>query len=134
MVLRDYSAGQSLKLLIWRNTRKISISVKTAVFPLDRAMDLAHQLMGITVEDLSLQRHFRNRIVAKDGVVVSEIDRRSYLAHLGVLPGDVIRQIDEMTIKNTSDFKKAIVKYRKKASVVLLLQREDQGYYITVKL
>ncbi|MBW2540361.1 MAG: Do family serine endopeptidase [Deltaproteobacteria bacterium] len=134
MVLRDYSAGQSLKLRIWRNTREISISVKTAVFPLDRAMDLAHQLMGITVEDLSLQGHFRNRIVAKDGVVVSEIDRRSYLAHLGVLPGDVIRQIDEMTIKNTSDFKKAIVKYRKKASVVILLQREDQGYYITVKL
>ena len=134
MVLRDYSAGQILKLRIWRNTKEISISLKTTVFPLDRAMDLAHQLMGIMVEDLSSQRHFRNRIVAKDGVVVSEIDRRSYLAHLGVLPGDVIRQIDEMTIKNTSDFKKAIVKYRKKSSVVILLQREDQGYYITVKL
>jgi len=134
MVLRDYSAGQILKLRIWRNTTEISISLKTTVFPLDRAMDLAHQLMGIMVEDLSSQSQFRNRIVAKDGVVVSEIDRRSYLAHLGVLPGDVIRQIDEMTIKNTSDFKKAIVKYRKKSSVVILLQREDQGYYITVKL
>ena len=134
MVLRDYSAGQILKLRIWRNTKEISISLKTTVFPLDRAMDLAHQLMGIMVEDLSSQRHFRNRIVAKDGVVVSEVDRRSYLAYLGVLPGDVIRQIDEMTIKNTSDFKKAIVKYRKKSSVVILLQREDQGYYITVKL
>jgi serine protease Do len=93
--------------------------------------------MGITVETvegLSSQRQFRNRIIAKDGVVVSEIDRRSYLAHIGVLPGDVIRQIDEISIKNIDDFKKAIVKYRKKASVVILLQREDQGYYITVKL
>ena len=32
------------------------------------------------------------------------------------------------------DFKKAIVKFRRKNSVVLLLQRGDQGYYITINL
>jgi Do/DeqQ family serine protease len=137
MALRDCSAGQTIKMRIWRRTGEISVALKTAVFPIERALTLADQLMGITVENvdgLSSQRQFRNRIVAKDGVVVSEIDHRSYLAHIGVLPGDVIRQIDEITIKNIDDFKKAIVKYRKKASVVILLQREDQGYYITAKL
>ena len=36
--------------------------------------------------------------------------------------------------KNKDDFKKAIVKYRQRSSVVILLQRGDQGYYITVRL
>jgi len=56
------------------------------------------------------------------------------LARIGVLPGDVIRQIDEITINQLEDFKKAIVKYRLKKSLVILVQRGDQGYYITVKV
>jgi serine protease Do len=56
------------------------------------------------------------------------------LARIGAEPGDVIRQIDDFTIQNAEDFKKAIVKFRGKNSMVLLLQRGDQGYYITVNL
>jgi S1-C subfamily serine protease len=67
-------------------------------------------------------------------VVITGLDTRYYLARIGVRPGDIIRQMDEMEIKNTTDFKKAIVKYRKKSSVVILLQRGNQLYNITVKL
>jgi S1-C subfamily serine protease len=67
-------------------------------------------------------------------VVISEINKKSYLSSIGVRPGDVIRKIDDFTILTTEDFKKAIIKYRQKNSLVLLLQRGDQGYYITVNL
>ncbi len=53
---------------------------------------------------------------------------------VGVAKGDVIRRIDEMEINSADDFKKAIVKYRAKKSIVILVQRGDMGYYITVKL
>jgi hypothetical protein len=42
--------------------------------------------------------------------------------------------VDELAIKNMNDFKKAIVKYRKKASLIIVLQRQDQLYNITIKL
>ena len=42
--------------------------------------------------------------------------------------------MDDIEIKNTKDFKKAVVKYRKKSSVVILLQRDNQLYNVTVKL
>ncbi|MCK5417873.1 MAG: PDZ domain-containing protein, partial [Desulfobacterales bacterium] len=74
------------------------------------------------------------RISVRQGVVISEIDSRSHLANTGVRPGDVIRQIDDIATTSKEDFKKAIVKYRQKPSVVILLQRGEQGYYITVKL
>ena len=66
--------------------------------------------------------------------MITEINRNSYLARIGAKPGDVIRQMDELTIKNINDFKKAIIKYRKKNSLVVVLQRQDQLYNITVKL
>ena len=68
------------------------------------------------------------------GVVITDLRRDVYLAEIGAAPGDIIHQIDEMTIKDETDFKKAVVKYRAKKMVVILLQRENQLYHITVKL
>ena len=47
---------------------------------------------------------------------------------------DIIRQMGELPIADTEDYKKAIVKYRKKKSLIIVLQRQDQLYNITVKL
>jgi hypothetical protein len=66
--------------------------------------------------------------------MISRLRKKSYLARIGAEPGDVIRQIDDFTIQNLEDFKKAMAKFRRKSSLVLLLQRGDQGYYITVNL
>jgi Do/DeqQ family serine protease len=133
-VKKTYAAGDTLKAQIWRNGKTETVSIKSRVFPLEKAEDLALRLMGIRVEDLTPENRRNYRISVRQGVVISEIDGRSDLAKIGAQPGDVIRQIDDAAIENKDDFKKAIVKYRQRSSVVILLQREDQGYYITLKL
>jgi S1-C subfamily serine protease len=131
---KTYAAGDSLKAKIWRNGKTETVRIKSRVFPVEKAEDLALRLMGIRVEDLTLKNRKNYQISVRQGVVISEIDGRSDLARIGARPGDVIRQIDDAAIKNKDDFKKAIVKYRQRKSVVILLQRGDQGYYITVML
>ena len=133
-IKKTYAAGDSLKARIWRDNQIQTISIKTQVFPMERAENLAFRTMGIRVEDITPKNRNYYRILTREGVVISEIAKGSHLARIGARPGDVIRQIDDMTIANTEDFKKATVKYRQKHSVVILLQRGDQGYYITVKL
>jgi S1-C subfamily serine protease len=133
-VKKTYAAGDSLKARIWRDGEIKNIRVKTKMFPMALAEELAFRLMGIRVEDLTRKNRRQYRISVRQGVVISEIDSRSHLANTGVRPGDVIRQIDDIATTNKDDFKKAIVKYRQKPSVVILLQRGEQGYYITVKL
>jgi Do/DeqQ family serine protease len=133
-VKKTYAAGDSLKAKIWREGEIKNVSVKTQLFPMPLAEDLAFRLMGIRVQDLTPNSRKTYRTIADQGVVISEIDSRSYLANVGARPGDVIRQIDDTAITNKEDFKKAIVKYRQKSSVVVLLQRGEQGYYITVRL
>ncbi len=132
--LRDFSAGDTIKINLWRNSKKITISVVSAVFPSDMAEELAYQLLGIKIENISSRKDFTYKIIAKQGVIITEIHRQSYLYQIGARPGDVIRQIDEINVKNLKDFESGIVKYRHKTSVVILLQRGDQGYYISVKL
>jgi S1-C subfamily serine protease len=133
-VKKSYAAGDKLMATFWRSGKNRTVAVKTKVFPIELAEDLAFRLLGIKVENITPKTKKRYRIQSRKGVAISEIDKKSYLARIGARPGDVIRKIDDYAITNTEDFKKAVIKYRQKNSVVLLLRRGDQGYYITVNL
>ena len=58
------------------------------------------------------------------------MQRGSHLNRIGVKPGDVIRQIDEVRVDTVADFKAAIVKYRNRRSVVILIERDGHLYHI----
>jgi Do/DeqQ family serine protease len=128
------SPGEKIDITVWREGETQTVSVKTSAFPRELALDLAYDLLGISVEDLSTKNRYMYKALAKQGVMISDVNRQSFLAHIGAKPGDVIRQIDDMPIKNIKDFEQAIIKYRQKNSLVMVLQRGDQLYNITVKL
>ena len=129
-----FAAEETVAINIWRNGKTSTISVQAEVFPKELALGLAYNLLGVVVENLSVKNRYTYKTYAKEGILITDLQRQSYLARIGVRPGDVIRQMDEITIKNVEDFKKAIIKYRHKAALVFLLQRADQLYNITVKL
>ena len=131
-VTKSTAAGDTLHAKLWRNGKKQNVVINTKIYPLELAEDLAFRLLGIKVEDLTKKKRKAYRIYAREGVVISKIKKNSYLAHIGAQPGDVIRQIDDYTIQTNEDFKKAVIKSRRKNTIVLLLQRGEQGYYITV--
>ncbi len=128
------AAGDTLQAELWRDGNKKTVTIKTKLFPLELADDLAFKLLGISVDDLTQKNRQAYEINAREGVVIAKIKKNSYLARIGAEPGDVIRQIDNYAIQDKEDFKKAIVKFRRKNSLVVLLQRGDQGYYITINL
>ena len=132
--MSNVSAGEAINISIWRDGKTIDISVKSSSFPTELALDLANNILGITVENLTKKNRYLYKTHTQEGVVMTEMNRNSYLARIGARPGDIIRQIDEITIKNIDDFKKAVIKYRKKTSLIIVLQRQDQLYNITIKL
>jgi serine protease Do len=128
------SAEEKIDITVWREGKTKTVSVKTSTFPKELALDLAYDLLGVSVENLSTKNRYVYKALAKQGVLISDVNRQSFLAHIGARPGDVIRQLDDIPIKNINDFEQAIIKYRQKNSLVIVLQRGDQLYNITVKL
>jgi S1-C subfamily serine protease len=133
-VMKGFPAEETIDISLWRDGKGRTVSVQSSAFPKELALDLAYSLMGVAVENLSKKNRYINKPFAKEGVLISEIHRQSFLSQIGVRPGDIIRQMDDVTIKNIKDFENAIIKYRQKSSVVILLQRGNQLYNITVKL
>ncbi len=124
VILRSIPSGETVGLTVWRDGEKKTLQARTAVFPADRIDELAFQLFGIRAKD-----HPKIR-----GIVISQVKPGSHLAEIGVRPGDVIRAIDDAPVEGMADFKKTVVKYRNRSSAVVLLQRKDRAYYITVNL
>jgi serine protease Do len=132
--MSNISAGETLDIGVLRDGKIKVFTVRSTAFPEDLALELAYDILGVKVKNLSKNNRFIYKIYAGEGVLISELNPHSYLARIGAEPGDVIRQVDELTIKNTKDFKKAMIKYRKRKSLVILLQRKDQLYNISVRL
>ena len=133
--LRDFKIGDIIDISLWRNGKKLSFSVIASEFPVKLVKELTLKLLGIKVDNVSsFPNRFNHNASAKEGAVITEINSGSYLAKIGAKQGDIIRQINEMPLKNVDDFDKALVKYKEKNALVVLLQRADQLYYITVKL
>ena len=133
-IMRGASAGQTLQVDLKRRDKLMTVAVNARVFPPEQALSLAKRLLGVSVAGLDPKTRRKHRIAAESGVLITELRNGTYLARVGAGPGDVIRRIDDFEINTVADFKAAIVKFRRKKSVVLLLQRGHRGYYITVKL
>ncbi len=132
--MRGFSAGNTLRVKIWRAGETANIKVAAGKFPRSLARDLGFRLLGVKVENLSMNSRRHYSISAGTGVMIADLDPESYLARIGAKRGDVIRRINEIQLQNTEDFTRAVVKYRHKNSIIILLQRADQGYYITVEI
>jgi Do/DeqQ family serine protease len=123
--LKGAAAGDEIVITFLRKGVEKSARVKSSAFPLAAAIDLAYQLFGIKVTALPNMGK---------GVLVSEMAPNTHLVKIGVRPGDIIRKLNEITVSDIEDFKKAVVEYREKASVVMLIQRHGYLYHISVKI
>jgi len=132
--VKQAAVGEAVSLRLLRKNREKILALTPQTFPMEMAEDLGLRLLGIRVKNLPAKRSDLGERGLSGGVTIKEIDPHSQLAQIGARPGDILRQMDEIPINTLEDFKKAVVQYRQKPSVVILLQRGDQGYYITLKL
>jgi len=133
-ILNDITANEDVSFKIFRDGNKKTVQLKASVFPEDLVEELSATLLGIQVEEISRTYKKRYRIATSKGVMISKIHRSSYLARIGADVGDVILQVNEIIIKDYKDYQKALIKYRNKTSVLMLIQRGYDQYYIRVHL
>jgi Do/DeqQ family serine protease len=132
--VRGVGAREKLTLRILRAEKEISISLETLGYPKARGPKLAWRRLGVKIAELDELIRRRLGVSARQGVVITAVRQGSHMDQIGVLPGDVIRQIDDLTISDAGTFITAMIKHRYKPSLIVLLQRQDSLYHLTVKM
>jgi S1-C subfamily serine protease len=133
-IIRGFSPGDLIAVTTRQGEGERVIEVHSRPFPVGLAEDLGFRSLGVRVKEISAALQLRHGITSRDGVVVSEVRQRSYLDRIGARPGDVIRKINEVVINSVADFLHAVIKYRHKEYAVVVIQRGDRQYNVTVKM
>lgn len=85
----------------------------------------ANKNYGLSVENITNQIRQANRLSNNfNGVIVSNVVENSKAYEVGFEKGDVIFQIEDMSINNVKDFNNAMKKYQNKAKRMLVYKRD----------
>jgi serine protease Do len=125
MTISMMQPGTAVTLKLVRNGSPREMTVKLAEMPTETAKVKAGDegvekaLDGVEVSNLNPQiAEQLNLPPSTTGVVVTDVDPSSKMADAGLQKGDVIQEVNHQTLKNVSEFQRAL---RKSGSDPLLL-------------
>jgi serine protease Do len=70
----------------------------------------------------------------KRGVVVTGVEPGSGAEKAGLLPGDLIREINRQPIKSVKDFEKVSSDVKKGGTVLILINRRGNSLFLSAKI
>lgn len=89
---------------------------------------------GLTVQNLTpeLAQRF-GWDSSEKGVVISEVQPGSVASEARLRPGDLIKEVNRQKIQNLRDYNQAIEKVKKGESLLLLVKRGKNTFYVALK-
>jgi serine protease Do len=121
--LSQYTANETIQLVVYREGKDHRIDITASSFPPERALTLAYDRLGFRVQELNKTLAERYGIPEEGAVVILDIKTGSQADRIGLRQGDIVRGINDVTVSSEHDFKEAIIKYRLKEQITVLIQR-----------
>lgn len=92
-------------------------------------------LAGISVEDLDQETARELGFIGKpQGVIVTKIEPDSGAERAGLMPGDVIRELNRQPVKSVKDFGKVSSDLKKGDNVLILVNRRGSSLFLSSKV
>ncbi len=137
IVIGSYPPGSQVTIGLIRNGKTIyksatlaKLSIKSTV----KNSTSSNKKLGIAVSPLTPNIKSEFRIDASSGVVITSITPGSIASQSGLMPGDVILEINRKQVKNIADFNKLSKDALKKNPMLLLIHRGKSTIYITIDI
>lgn len=123
--------GKSLNITFIRKGLENRLNLIPEQLPLKVAKSF-DGLLGMTITSITPQVAGQLGISDRRGVVISSVERGSKAYRSGLKKGDVIRQIDDVYIKNVKDYQKVFSKLRRNEKILIVVQRDQSFYLLTL--
>lgn len=140
--LRNIVAGtevsEKVKVKIIRDKKVKYLKVKIGELPDEQTTASTEKKdtlwMGLKVEKITPGYISKYKLDDEEtGVVLTFVDPGSIAYSKGLRPGDVIKKINNSTIKNKQDFTKFVDKYGDDSSFILIIKKEGRLFYLSIE-
>ena len=90
--------------------------------------------VGVQVQDITPELMKSLKLESKDGVLVSDVTADGAAGEAGVRRGDVITEINRVSINTVSDYNQVISSAKKGSTVLFLVHRGKSTIFIAIKI
>ncbi|MEE2672782.1 MAG: trypsin-like peptidase domain-containing protein [Myxococcota bacterium] len=122
--LEKVLVGQDLAIDIWRDGEQKTITMRAEEIPSQQVRLLAHNMLGLALAERAQDEGFR----------IAGVRRGSHAAKIGIGPGDRLMAVNGRWLAEDDDLRRAIVELRGRARAVLVVQRGNDRYHVTILL
>ncbi len=130
--------GKSVPMVIIREGRKQNIDIEIGELPAEDKAEAQQpdkkpqdeSLLGMVVEELSAAD--RKKLSISKGVRVTKVEKGA-ARRSGILPGDIIIQVQGKDVESVGQFKDILAKIPKDKSVPILIRREDRSLFLALR-
>ena len=138
--------GETVPLKIIRNKKEMQLKIKIGEAPESlesiekkaegqpqgKENEAGYKWMGVTVQDLTPELRDQFEIPqSENGVIVAAVDDNSKLAEIGLMPGDLIRAVNQESTPDIKTFKEISKKVKLSSGVVFDLLRRGEPIYLS---
>jgi serine protease Do len=110
--------GKKVKVNVIRDKKELALEVQVGERPqnLEKSLEEGTEekegksFRGIVAQDITDEARRRFRIEEQKGVVVADVEPGSAADEAGIMPGDIIVEVNREAVNNLSDFNKIIAK------------------------
>jgi serine protease Do len=121
-IIRD-NKEQTLRVTLVERTEDVAVSTSPQSVE-------SSEWLGLQVESTQGEYAQRNNIDAEQGVVITKIEPRTPAGKSGLAVGDVIIEINNQTVKNTSDYQTYIEQAKEgKSDIILFYVKSNNNVF-----
>jgi serine protease Do len=127
--------GRAAPMTVTRDRKTVTLSVKVGEQPSEEALADAENgsesVLGLTVEPLTPETARQNRLTARRGLLVTEVEPGSPGAEAGIKPGDAIVEVNREPVGDVAALQQLVAGLKPGESVPVYLQRGGgRGEYV----
>jgi len=136
-IVASTSVGEKVTVEVIRKGKKKSFQVKTGELKEEDESPVVSEVspnLGLMVKEVTpeLARNFG--LSETSGLVVVQVESNSPAGEAGMRPGDIIIEVDQVSMKNLAQFNRKIEKYEAGDTILFLLNRSGTTLYLTIKV
>jgi serine protease Do len=128
--------GREVPIEVMRDGKRVALTVKVAQLDDDdrqaAAAEPAGAKLGIAARPVTPELARSLKLPDGQGLLVERVEEGSRAQNAGVVPGDVIVEVNRTPVTSVSTLQAALAKHRAGTPVLLLVNREGQSLYLTV--
>ena len=136
-IVASTPVGEKVMVEIIRKGKKKSLQVTTGELKEEDESPVVSEAspsLGLMVKEVTpeLARNFG--LSETSGLVVVQVESNSPAGEAGMRPGDIILEVDQISMKDLAQFNQKIEKYKAGDTILFLLNRSGTTLYLTIKV